>query len=51
MDFLWPHSVDSPSVNISFYGGEPLLEFQLLKRVVLYGEELFFGKELSLQAS
>lgn len=47
IDFLWTHSVDSKSVNVGFYGGEPLLEFPLLQRVVEYSEERFSGKELT----
>lgn len=47
IDFLWKHSVDSKKINIGFYGGEPLLEFPLLKRVVEYSKERFFGKDLS----
>jgi len=48
VDFLWEHSVDSINVNIGFYGGEPLLEFPLIKQVVKYSHELFIGKILSL---
>jgi uncharacterized protein len=32
IDFLWLHSPDSTRVNIGLYGGEPLLEFQLIKK-------------------
>ena len=39
IDFLREHSVDSPEVNIGFYGGEPLLEFPLLKKAVEYSEQ------------
>lgn len=46
VDFLWDHSTDSPRVNISFYGGEPLLEFPLIKHVIYYSEARFLGKEL-----
>ena len=46
MDFFREHSAQSASVNIGFYGGEPLLEFALLKRCVLYAEEQFSGKTL-----
>jgi uncharacterized protein len=44
VDFLWNHSVDSSKVNIGFYGGEPLLEFPLMKKVVDYSERQFLGK-------
>ena len=47
IDFLWEHSVDSKSINIGFYGGEPLLEFPLLQRIVDYSKERFIGKKLT----
>jgi uncharacterized protein len=47
VDFLWDHSVDSSTVDIGFYGGEPLLEFPLMKKIVDYGERRFLGKELT----
>lgn len=47
VDFLWNHSVDSKRVNVGFYGGEPLIEFPLIQRVVKYSKQLFEGKELS----
>lgn len=47
IDFLREHSIDSEKVNISFYGGEPLLEFPLIKRAVAYAKDIFDGKELT----
>jgi uncharacterized protein len=47
VDFLWDHSVDTSRVDIGFYGGEPLLEFPLIKKVVDYSERRFFGKDLT----
>ena len=44
VDFLWEHSVDADRPNIGVYGGEPLLEFDLLKRIVDYADERFEGK-------
>ncbi|WP_418666379.1 radical SAM protein [Allofournierella sp.] len=44
IDFLLTHSVDSSTVSIGFYGGEPLLQFPLIKKVVEYAESLFTGK-------
>ncbi len=46
VDFLLNHSIDCEKVNIGFYGGEPLLEFELIKKIVLYAEQVFVGKEL-----
>lgn len=47
VDFLWKHSLDSEAVNIGFYGGEPLLAFPLIQKVIEYSKERFAGKELS----
>ena len=47
LDFFWDHSVDTAEVNIGFYGGEPLLEFPLIKQVVEYSKRRFSGKNLS----
>jgi len=47
IDFLLDHSIDKESINVGFYGGEPLLEFELLKQVVAYAEEIAFDKKLS----
>ena len=44
VDYLWNHSIDSDVVTIGFYGGEPLLEFELIKQVILYTEKKFQGK-------
>lgn len=38
IDFLIGHSQDSETVDIYFYGGEPLLNFALIKRAVEYTE-------------
>jgi uncharacterized protein len=47
VDFLWNHSVDSSQVDIGFYGGEPLLEFPLIRKVVDYSKRLFLGRDLT----
>lgn len=47
IDFLLDHSSNSKEIAISFYGGEPTIEFKLVEKVVLYAEELFIGKKLS----
>lgn len=44
--YLRDHSIDTPSVYIGFYGGEPLLEFPLLKEVVAFCEEQMKGKKV-----
>lgn len=47
VDFLRAHAIDSEDVNISFYGGEPLLKMGLVRQVVAYAEECFAGKMLT----
>lgn len=47
VDFLADHSIDSEQVDIGFYGGEPLLMFDLVKRVVEYAVQRFEGKTLT----
>lgn len=47
IDFIAEHSGDAKEVFIGFYGGEPLLEFKLIKKLIAYAEEKFDGKELN----
>ena len=47
IDFFGVHSRDKKQVAIGFYGGEPLLEFQLIKDAVSYAKKIFEGKDLS----
>ena len=44
IDFLQSHSECSSQVAFGFYGGEPLLEFELIKKCVAYINQIFFGK-------
>lgn len=46
IDFYKDHSIDSNYKSISFYGGEPLLQFNLIRRIVEYSEEIFAGVPL-----
>jgi uncharacterized protein len=46
IDFLLDHSVDNDRIAIVFYGGEPLLEFPLIRKCVEYAEERGAGKEI-----
>lgn len=46
IDFLLDHSRDSKNIAIGFYGGEPLLEFELIKKCIEYAEKQCEGKEL-----
>lgn len=47
VDFYYEHTKNSKEVSLGFYGGEPLLEIALIRKVVEYAEELFKGKKLS----
>ena len=47
VDFLHEHSIDSDKVNIGFYGGEPLLEFPLIQKVIAYAHNVFEGKQVT----
>lgn len=47
IDFLFSHSKDSKRNNIGFYGGEPLLEFELIKECIEYAEKKSEGKTLT----
>lgn len=46
IDYLHEHSRDSSRIIIGFYGGEPLLEINLIKECVEYIEKLFSGKRV-----
>ena len=39
IDFFQEHSTDQNNVTIGFYGGEPFLEFELIKECVAYAED------------
>lgn len=46
IDFLYDHSMNCDVVNIAFYGGEPLLEFELIKKCVEYARKKFITKKV-----
>lgn len=46
VDFLYEHSKDAFEVTITFYGGEPLLNFELIKSTVQYANNKFKTKEV-----
>ena len=48
VDFFVSRIRDSQMVDIGFYGGEPLLEFDLIKQVISYLEDEMEGKQYSL---
>lgn len=47
IDFLAKNSDKSSRIQISFYGGEPLLEYILIKKCVEYARNVFFNKDIS----
>ncbi|WDV45029.1 Cys-rich peptide radical SAM maturase CcpM [Clostridiaceae bacterium M8S5] len=46
IDLLINNSRDEQVINVGFYGGEPVLEFDLIKKCVLYAEEIAEGKDI-----
>ena len=44
IDFLFEHSKDAKEIAITFYGGEPLLNFEIIKKVVNYANLKFESK-------
>lgn len=51
IDFLFEKSRDSLEVNIGFYGGEPFLEFPLIKKCINYAESIFETKNINFYAT
>lgn len=47
IDFLISNSCDSDSVDLGFYGGEPLLEFDLIKSCVEYVKSNYPEKKMT----
>jgi len=47
IDFLLSHSRGVPNINLSFYGGEPFLNFDLIKKSLEYIEVKGEGKEIT----
>jgi uncharacterized protein len=46
IDFFLEHSIDDGDVVIGFYGGEPLLEFDLIKKCVQYVRDNVEGRKV-----
>jgi len=47
IDYLLRHSIDEPSITLAFYGGEPLLEIELVERCIQYMREKAAGRKYS----
>lgn len=43
---LRDNSIDNDNISVSFYGGEPLIEFDLIKKTVNYCKYVFNGKSV-----
>ena len=46
IDFYAAHAGEADTLTVSFYGGEPLLAFDLIKDVVAYTNARYFGKNI-----
>ena len=49
IDFLYEHSYDSADITVAFYGGEPLINFELIKKIVEYSENIFHAKKITFR--
>jgi uncharacterized protein len=47
IDYLRKHSKKSKEVNIVFFGGEPLVNFDLIKKSIEYAKKIFTDQEIS----
>lgn len=48
LDFYHQHSGNSDTAQVSLYGGEALIRFDVVRFAVAYTKELFRGKEISI---
>lgn len=46
VDYLYNHCADVSEVRIGFYGGEPFLNFDLIKRITKYASQKFQAKHV-----
>lgn len=49
VDFYLIHSKKVKYPSVAFYGGEPLLKFDLIKSIILYVEKTFRGKKVDFR--
>lgn len=47
VDFLYEHSEDSEEIHISFYGGEPFMNFDVIEKTVEYARSRFLYKRVN----
>ena len=46
IDFFIANSINTSVVYVGFYGGEPLLELELIKKCIEYIEQKLYGKKI-----
>lgn len=51
IDFFFEHSIDTSLPSIAFYGGEPLLNLDLIKQCVAYAKKVFEGRQLGFSTT
>jgi len=53
MDFLIRHSQDQRDLQVALFGGEPLMEFELIRKLVPYAEQkaAYYGKKIHFSAT
>lgn len=47
IDYLISHSSDTEELSLGFYGGEPLLAFDLIQKCVIYAEKILEGRKIT----
>ena len=51
LDYLYNHSCDAESIGISFYGGEPFLNYKLIKKIVDYCNSSYISKSVEYRTT
>lgn len=51
VDFMFDHAQDSHEITLSFYGGEPLLNFEVIRDTVIYAEQKFAHKQVTFHTT
>lgn len=51
LEFFRQHSIDSKEIKISFYGGEPFINYKLIKLIINKSEEIFKNKKLDFNVT
>lgn len=51
LEFFRKHTIDSKDIRISFYGGEPFINYELMKMLIEESNKFFQGKKLSFNVT